>query len=96
MTAYRSIYFLYRMHNVSFTPIKHQAKDNLPDEIIEEYTYSFSIFSHVTDADNRKMQSSSSFVYVCFACYHLVTPFDHQHHYRLLIKEKSLIGQSLM
>lgn len=63
----------YRVYNVSFTRIKHQEKDNLPDEIIEKYTYSFSIFSHITVTANRKMQSSFAFVYVCFACYHLVT-----------------------
>jgi len=55
------------VRNVSFTHIKHKEKDNLPNEMIEKYTYSFSIFSHVADIDDREMQSSYSFVYVCFA-----------------------------
>ncbi len=61
-------FFLYKVRNVSFTRIKSKEKDNLPNEMIEKYTYSFSIFSHVADIDDRKMQSSYSFVYVCFAC----------------------------
>ncbi len=61
-------FFLYKVRNVSFTRIKYKEKDNLPNEMIEKYTYSFSIFSHVADIDDRKMQSTYSFVYVCFAC----------------------------
>jgi len=61
-------FFLYKVRNVSFTRIKSKEKDNLPNQMIEKYTYSFSIFSHVADIDDRKMQSSYSFVYVCFAC----------------------------
>ena len=47
--------------------IHREKTDKLVDEIIEKYTQSFAIFSFVVNADDRKMQSSSSLTYARFS-----------------------------